>query len=54
MRGRCIGMDYELYGHIIGIYRRSGKKGGKVGAGKDGKERGERGRGEKCKEAKVK
>jgi len=24
----AVGMDYELYGHIIGIYR---EKGGKVG-----------------------
>jgi len=31
----------QLYGHIIGIYRRSGKRGGrKVWAGKEGKGRG--------------
>jgi len=32
----AIGTDYELYGHIIGIYR---EKGGKVGRKKREKER---------------
>jgi len=40
---KCIGMDCEMYGHIIGIYRRSGERGRKVGAGKEGKGRGRRG-----------
>jgi len=44
----AIGMDYELYGHIIGIYR---EKGGRWG-GKEGKWR-ERTR-RMCNEAKVK
>jgi len=29
MCGSCIGIDYELYGHIIGIYSRSGERGGR-------------------------
>jgi len=45
----AIGMHYELYGHIIGIYR---EKGGEGGAEKEGKWR-ERTRG-MCNEAKVK
>jgi len=45
MRGGCIGMDYELYGHIIGIYR-SGE-GRKVGAGKEGQGMEREGRSEK-------
>jgi len=42
----------QLYGHIIGIYRRSGESGGrKVWSGKEGKRRGEKKGGEKkCKE----
>jgi len=45
MRGSCIGMDCDLYGHIIGIYRRSGKRGErKMGAVNEGKRReGEKG-----------
>jgi len=46
----------QLYGHNIGIYRRSGERGGrKVEAGKEGKRRGEEeGEERKCKEASVK
>jgi len=43
MCGSCIGIDYEQYGHIIGIYSRSGERGGrKVGTGKERKRRGRR------------
>jgi len=46
----------QLYGHIIGIYRRSGDRGErKVGAWKEGKRRvSKKGRERKCREAKVK
>jgi len=47
-------MDYELYGHIIGIYSRSGE-GEKGGGGEGGKRERRKGDGEKkCKEDKVK
>ena len=44
MRGSCIGIDYERYGHILGVYRRSGERGRKMGAGKEGKGREKKGR----------
>jgi len=37
----------QLYGHIIGIYTRSGNRGEEGGAGKEGKGRWRRRRGEK-------
>jgi len=44
----------QLYGHIIGIYRRSGESGGRKVVGKEGKGRRRKSVGEmKCKEAKV-
>jgi len=43
MCGSCIGIDYELYGHIIGIYSRSGERGRrKVGTRKERKRSGRR------------
>jgi len=46
----------QLYGHIIGIYRRMGERGKEGGGEKGGKREGEKkGEGEKkCKEAKAK
>jgi len=43
MRGSCIGIDYERYGHILGVYRRSGERARKMGAGKEGKRREKKG-----------
>jgi len=43
MCGRCKGMDYELYGHSIGIYRSGEKRAGRLGRGgkRKGRKRGE-------------
>jgi len=49
MRGGCIGMDYELCGHIIGIYR-SGERGGRLGRGRRDKAWREKGGAKKSKE----
>jgi len=37
-------MDYQLHGHIIGIYRRNGGQGREVGRGRREKQREKRGR----------
>jgi len=41
MGDSCTGMDYELSGHIIGIYRKKRERGGRWG-GEGGKRDGEK------------